>query len=256
ATLGGSLATLLVAGTTLPWRELRLELKALRSDLHFGFRLLPSGLLGLANARLDLLLMSLTISASQIAMYSVANNAYMPAGLLGAAMVVLITPAVASMMPANTDGSPSATQSQVKRIIRYSRLSVVITGAVGLGLAALAPIFLPLVFGNAFGPAVLLLWILIPGNLAKGYASTVAAGANGMRKAWVGNTAEVSGFIATITLLPVLLWRYGVVGAAVASTCSYVVSAVAAMLSLAILRRRVEREIPVPTVTYSNTKTA
>ncbi|MDQ6946300.1 MAG: oligosaccharide flippase family protein [Actinomycetota bacterium] len=258
ATLGGSVATLLVAGTTLPWRQLKPELRALRSDLHFGFRLLPSGLLGLANARLDLLLMSLAISASQIGMYSVANNAYMPAGLFGAAIAVLITPAVASIMPANTDAGFSAAQSQVRRILRYSRMNLAVTGAVSVVLAALAPVLLPLVFGPAFGPAVLLLWVLIPGNLAKSYAATVAAGANGMRKAWVGNTTEVCGFVATIVLLPALLWRYGVLGAAVASTCSYVASAVAATVSLAIVRRRVEREIRMSvgtSVTRSDTKT-
>src|SRR5205807_4797752 len=128
ATVAASIATLLVAGSRLPWRQLTLELRALRSDLHFGLRLLPSGLLGLANIRLDVLLMSLVISASQIGLYSVASNAYMPAGLLGAAMAVLITPAVARITPA-TAGTPlEAARRQIRKIMRYSRVNLAVTG--------------------------------------------------------------------------------------------------------------------------------
>jgi O-antigen/teichoic acid export membrane protein len=243
ATLGGSLATLVVAGAKLPWREVTLALGVLRSDLRFGFRLLPGGLLLLANARLDLMVLSLVISAGQIGLYSSAGNATMPATLVGSAMAVLITPAVAGITPANAKSPVLAAQMQIKKIERYCLVNLAIGSMLGVMLAALAPVLVPFVFGPAFGPAVLLLWILIPGCFGHTFASTIAAGASGMRKAWVGNVVELAGFVATATLLPVLVWRYGVLGAAVASSCAYLASAAAAMLSLRILRRDLSREL-------------
>lgn len=243
ATLAGSLATLVVAGARLPWREVTLALGALRSDLRFGFRLLPGGLLVLANGRLDVLLLSLVVSSPQIGMYSVAGNATMPATLVGSAMAVLITPAVARITPATARRPGHAAQMQIEKIERHSLVNLAIGTVAGMVLAALAPVLLPLVFGPAFGPAVVLLWILIPGCLVRTVATTITAGASGMRKAWVGNVVELAGFIATAVLLPVLVWRYGVLGAAVASTCSYLASAAVALLSLKILRRGLSREL-------------
>ena len=106
-------------------------------------------------------------------------------------------------------------------------------------LAALAPIAVPLLFGSAFQPVVMLVWVLIPGYMARTYFSLVIAGTLGVRRPWVGNVTEVAGLAVTAALLPLLLPRYGALGAAITSTAAYCASAVVAMYAI----RRLERQI-------------
>ena len=107
-------------------------------------------------------------------------------------------------------------------------------------LAALAPIAVPLLFGPAFQPVVLLVWVLIPGYIARTYAGLMTAGTLGVRRTWVGNLAEGAGFAVTAALLPLLLPRYGALGAAITSTASYCTSALVAMLAIRRLARQIQ----------------
>jgi O-antigen/teichoic acid export membrane protein len=108
-------------------------------------------------------------------------------------------------------------------------------------LAGLAPIAVPLVFGPAFQPVVLLVWVLIPGYIARTYAGMLTAGTLGVRRSWVGNVAEGAGFVVTAALLPFLLPRYQALGAAITSTAAYGTAALVAVLAIRRLARQIER---------------
>jgi O-antigen/teichoic acid export membrane protein len=228
-TIGGTTATLLFACTGVVWRETLVLPRVLLQDFKFGLKAAVAGWASIVNLRLDVLIMSTSVSAAQIGFYGIANNAMLPIATIAAAAAGLLTPAVARL------GSDAVAQTTLitREVSRYVRLSML--GAVGL--AAVAPFLIPALFGRAFGPAVVLVWILIPGYLARVWAGLITAGAIGMRRTRVGNAIEGCSLVVTVVLLPFLLPRYGAVGAAVTSTVAYLAAGITAAWSLRRLGR-------------------
>jgi O-antigen/teichoic acid export membrane protein len=118
--------------------------------------------------------------------------------------------------------------------------------AVAALLAAALPIFLPLIFGQDFKPAVELAWILLPGFIAHGYATIVDAGMVGMRTPWVGNLSQGAGALVTASLLPFLLPAYEAKGAAIVSSLAYTVSAGVALWASSRIYRTGLAATPAP----------
>jgi len=76
--LAGSLVALFYAARQLPWRSVHTDLHVLWGDMRFGAKTWLTSVMGLVNLRLDLLVLTLFVSASDIGLYSAANNAMMP----------------------------------------------------------------------------------------------------------------------------------------------------------------------------------
>ncbi|MFP9193642.1 polysaccharide biosynthesis C-terminal domain-containing protein [Natrialbaceae archaeon A-CW1-1] len=108
--------------------------------------------------------------------------------------------------------------TMVSRITRYN-LSLVILLAIGL--AALADDFVPLYFGSGFESAVLPLLLLLPGVLGFALARPIFAVGQGKGEIRIliaaTGVAAVINFILNIILIP----RYGMNGAAVATSIGY-----------------------------------
>jgi O-antigen/teichoic acid export membrane protein len=220
AALAGAAVCLGVAAHGLPWRRVTIALRELRRDLAYGARVFLTSILSLVNLRLDVILMTAFLGGSQIGWYSIAVSSMLPMTVVAAGASALITPAVARAR--GTFGGIGAHVAFVRRTaLRYGALTLAIGGV----LAASLPWALPLLFGKAFEPAVELAWILLPGFVAQGYAYIVDAGMIGLRKPWVGNAAQGIGMAFTVVMLPVLLPRYGAIGAAVTSSVAYVATA-------------------------------
>jgi O-antigen/teichoic acid export membrane protein len=235
-TVGSGIVALAVAGVGLPWRRIAVSFTELRSDLRFGLKGHLAALINLANVRLDLLLMSAFVSSAQVGFYGVANNLMMPVSSVGAAAAILLMPRVAAM--ARADSPLEVDQDQLASIREDRRRFLVVSIAGGAALAAVLPFAVPLLFGQAFEPVVVLAWVLIPGYIARTYASLIAAGTIGARRPWVANVTEGAGLVVTFALLPVLLPRYEALGAAVTSTAAYTASALTGCIAM----RRLERQ--------------
>jgi O-antigen/teichoic acid export membrane protein len=235
-TITGGIVALVLAASGLPWSRIALSARGLRSDLAFGAKAHVAGLLGLANVRLDLLLMSAFVSSAQVGYYGVANNMMVPVGLLAAAASQLITPRVAGM--SRTDNRLGADEAQLASIRGGARRYLLVGIGAGAAVAAAAPIAVPLLFGRAFDPVVTLVWVLTPGCVARTYATMTSAGTLGVRRPWVGNVTEGVGLLVTAALLPILLPRYDALGAAITSTAAYCASALAAAFAMRRLARQ------------------
>jgi O-antigen/teichoic acid export membrane protein len=236
-TIASGIVSLVVGAIGLPWRRLVVSLRELFRDLRFGAKAHLGSLIGMANVRLDLVLMSVFVAASQVGYYGVANNVMMPVTTLGTAAAVLLTPRVAKM--ADRDRRAEINESQFASIRKDGR-RYLLASAVGAGmLAVVAPFAVPILFGSAFQPVVVLVWVLIPGYIARTYAGLMSAGTLGARRTWVGNVTEGAGFAVTAALLPLLLPSYGALGAAITSTASYSTSALVAMLAIRRLARQI-----------------
>lgn len=216
---------LAIGAAGLPWRRISIALRSLRSDIAYGLRVFVTGLVGLVNVRLDLLVMSTFLGAREIGHYSIATSAMLPIALVSTTAATLILPSIAKARGARAGESETDITLIRRTALHYSLVMVAIAAL----LAVVLPIALPLVFGRDFEPAVALAWILLPGFVAQGYATIVNAGMVGMRTAWVGNVSQGAGVLITASLLPFLLPAYGATGAAIVSSLAYTVSAAVAL---------------------------
>ncbi|WP_225335208.1 oligosaccharide flippase family protein [Halomicrobium urmianum] len=106
----------------------------------------------------------------------------------------------------------------VSRTVRYNfSLSLLL----GLGLAALAHDFIPIYFGSEFESAIKPLLILLPG--AFGFALSRPIFAVGQGKGDLGRLIAATGTAAVLNLILnlFLIPRYGMIGAAAATSTSY-----------------------------------
>jgi len=223
-TAAGSLTGVIgvaVGAAGLPWRRVVVAVRELRSDIAYGLRVFLTGLLGLVNIRLDILLMSAFLGAQEIGFYSIATSAMLPIAIVSTTATSLILPSIGKARGARGGESGEDVSFIRRTALRYSLIML----AVAVFLAGLLPVALPLIFGQEFKPAVELAWILLPGFIAQGYATMVDAGMVGMRTPWVGNLSQGAGVFVTASLLPFLLPAYEAVGAAIVSSLAYTVSA-------------------------------
>jgi len=176
----GAIVSLIAGAWGLPWGTAALELRTFRQDLKFGLRLHAADLLVLTSLRLDVLVMSALFPAVQIGLYGAANSALMPVLILTSGSSALLTAKVANMA-ASRDPDVPVLHLQAAAVLREARKYALVSLAGGVALAALSPVLVRVVLGSAYGPAVKLIWILMPGYVCLGFSAIVAAGAEGMR---------------------------------------------------------------------------
>lgn len=232
ATLAGTAACLIWLGTSIPWRRGRFHRAEFSADLRFGATSAISGWANLVNARLDLLLMSAFVAASQLGYYGAANNVMLPVLTIPSAAATVLVPRVAALLGKSDLDRDEVTLLQVKLISEVARRYILVSLIGGAALAIAAPFIIPLLLGDSFKPAVVLVWILIPGFVGRAATAIIANGAAAMRYPRVGNVAEVVAVVVTLILLAVLLPSFAAKGAAIASTAAYLTSAVVAVIAL------------------------
>lgn len=123
-----------------------------------------------------------------------------------------------SLVAEETDG-----EARAALIGEGLRLTLYASAAVTIAVAGASPFFLPLLYGNEFRQSVTPLLVLLPGSVVfclsmVGESFLTAVGLPGRV-----TLSELFGFVVTAVGLPVVLPRFGIVGAAALSTGSYVV---------------------------------
>ena len=228
----GAVGSLVVSAQQLPWRSIQTNLAVLWKEVLFGVKISLSGVMGLANLRLDVLAMTIFLTSSDIGLYSAANNVMLPVASIAAAIAVITTARAARHQ------AEGGSQVAAEAIWSSSRQAFVLSLAGGVLLAVAAPIVVPALLGDAYRPSVPIIWILITGYIARSVTGVVIAGANGMRRPRAGYVSEGIGLAATLMLLPVLLPRWGITGAAITSSVSYFLAAAASLWWLLLVRQR------------------
>jgi O-antigen/teichoic acid export membrane protein len=82
------------------------------------------------------------------------------------------------------------------------------------------PFAIPLVFGNAFKPAIWPTEILLIGAFFIGARDLLSGGAQALGDPWLASKAHLFALVVTVGLLYVLLPTLGIMGAAIASTAA------------------------------------
>ena len=166
------------------------------------------------NYRVDVWIVQHFSGSAALGLYALAANLAMMLWMLPRALSTVLLPAMAA-------GDEGAGFTQTARL---GRLSLVATALLGLPLALTVPWWVTLLYGSDFraasGPFVLLLIGCVPFTLCVIHAAALA----GAGRPAVNLRASLAGLVVTVALDLALIPRYGIEGAAVASSASYLVT--------------------------------
>lgn len=180
--------------------------------LWYGMRVQIGSWANTASVRLDQLLLSVFAAAASLGLYVVAVNY---------ASVVLIVPGSAAlvmlpqMIQQHRDGKARVCLERWYRRLFWTTL-------LGGGAIALAAsVIVPVAFGSAFHEAVPLVAILTPATIILGMNEILSTAFRGIDRPEIASKSELVGVVVSVAALVVLLPRYGVYGAAIASLLAY-----------------------------------
>jgi O-antigen/teichoic acid export membrane protein len=167
------------------------------------------------NQRLDQLVISVFLSATQLGLYVVAVTFTLFTPLIGASIAVAGLPNLASL------------DARHERILLARRLvSVTLAASIVLSLPIiiLAPLLIKLFFGSAFAAGADITRIVAVASIALSTNRSLEAVLRGVGRPLAAGVAELVALGATVVGLAVLLPTLGLIGAAWASLLAYFVS--------------------------------
>jgi O-antigen/teichoic acid export membrane protein len=220
-----NLATVLL----LAWRTLRrypltgVDVPLLRSSMWYGLKAHGGSIGSIVNTRLDLVIIPAFLSAASVGLYSVATNVSSILPVLTGTVALMLLPVAARQ------------QGSARTVILTLQVTIGISLAIALPLAALAPFALKLVYGGGFEEAALPLRLLLPGAVAQAGVMVLWSGLLAADRPFLASAAILPAAILTGVGLVIFLPTYGINAAAIISTTSYVVEVV----GLAILYKRI-----------------
>jgi O-antigen/teichoic acid export membrane protein len=219
----GPLASWLAAMVVLRPHGMSLRPRLRRSVslpvLGFGVRGDLANLTQFFSYRLDSFLVNAFVGAAAVGIYSIATRL--------AELLWVVPTAVSNVV------LPRAAASRAEDLNRSTprmfgrTLAVVAASAVVL--AALSGPVIYLFYGRAFAAAAVPLLLLLPGIVLLGGATVLTNELAGRGHPGYNTINSVTGLMATVLLDLILIPRFGIKGAAIASTLAYTVNAVLAV---------------------------
>ncbi len=176
---------------------------------------LPSYLANMAqflNYRLDIFFVSYFVGVKGVGLYSLAVGIAQLLWLVSGATSQVLYPDVAA------SADQVSAQQRTARVTRLSLwLSIVLAGGLALG----GNVLLPLVYGAAFRESVPALMWLLPGVTFFSITNVMGSYFAGIGKPHLNLVASLVGLIVTVALDLMLIPWLGIIGAAIASSMSY-----------------------------------
>jgi len=188
------------------------DLPLLYRMINYGVKAYIGNLSSILNIRLDQLILAIVVSPALFGFYVVAFTISGGASLVSGAVASIALPTVSSI---------SSLENKLISFARFLRFDLWISVMVSLVLFLILPWFLPLLFGDAFIPSIPAARILVFAGVISGMNNVMSAGLKGCGMPLVSTLGEVITLIATLFFLSVLIPKYQIYGAALASFFSY-----------------------------------
>ena len=170
------------------------------------------------NYRLDVFFVSFFAGAAAVGLYTLAAALAQQIWLISAAAAMVLLPRVAA--------GQDAAAANAGKTAQATRLALWCSACAAMLLAVLAKPLVQKLFGEAFLPSLYALWWLLPGIVAFSIVNVIASYFAGMGKPRLNLLVALVGLFLTVLLDLMLIPRHRIIGAAIASTASYVSSAV------------------------------
>lgn len=191
----------------------------LRSFLNFGLRGYAATLMMTVSYRLDALIVNGLSGVASVGYYSIAT-AMAEALWYGAnGLALVMFPQISSMEKKEAD--------RITPVVCRNAVFVTLIGAVVM--FAIGQQLILTVFGQAMMPAVHPLWLLLPGIVTLTVAKIISSYLSGIGKPIFSTYLAAGSMTLTVALDLLLIPRYGISGAAAASSIVYTCTAAAAV---------------------------
>jgi O-antigen/teichoic acid export membrane protein len=194
-------------------RPKRPDWRLLVAFLRYGIKPYLSSLLGLLSLRLDAMLVaSLALNGIHAAgVYSVATN-------LAELLLFIPVSIRLTLFPMVAAGSSAEANKLTPLACRHT---VLLTCFLALVLGTAGPYAIRQIYGGAFADASMPLLILLPGVITFSQAVILYGDLNGRGKPEAAVVSTLASLLLTVILDCLLIPKYGIIGAAVASSCAY-----------------------------------
>ena len=191
-----------------------IEMKYVKLILSFAFIAYIGNIAQFLNYRIDLWFVDSFAGVKELGLYSLASNFSQLIWILPQSIALVLLPYTAA----------SGVVDNLDKTLVIGRICFLTIGLFCLFLAAVSQPLIEILYGAEFSDSVpifrLLLFGVAPFCLSVIYASFLA----GIKKHEVNMKASILGLIATITLDLILIPKYGGLGAAIASSLSYIIT--------------------------------
>ncbi len=180
--------------------------------LGYGGKVYAGEVTSTANLRLDQILMAALFPPEMLGVYVVAVSSASIPEMFASAVRMVSSAKIAAV------ATPEARREQLVSTFR-KYIAISLPGI--LLMALVLPFAIPLVFGREFEAAIVPAEVLLVGSLLLGIRGVLAGGAQALGDPWIGSKAEVCSLPVTSALLLLLMPKFGILGAAIASVLSY-----------------------------------
>lgn len=198
--------------------------RVLGESVTYGFKSYVQNLVGHLNYRLDVYLLAMFLHPAQVAFYVIATNV--------AELAWYIPNSVGTVLFPRLSAAPRERVHPLTAEV--CRHTVFITVLATLGLAAVSWLVIPLFYGPAYLPALVPLFILLPGILTMAVYKVLTRNFSSRNRQQMSILAAGVALALNVVLSVMVIPRYGIGGAAVSSLISYTIAS--AILLVAFLR--------------------
>ena len=193
-----------------------LDWELLKESLRFGLKGHLGNIAGFLNYRMDTLLVAYFVGASGVGLYSIAVGMAEMVGILPSAVALVLLPKVASSEGESAWPIAAASCRNVVLLSVVAAFFLLALGRPAIGLA----------YGTAFLPSYSALIALLPAMIALGIDRVLSAYLTGSGRPIMATYAIIVATAVNLGLNLVLIPRWGITGAAAASSVSYSVDAI------------------------------
>lgn len=203
---------------------LRLGIKrdVFRKLIGFGIKGYAANLMMFFNYRLDSLIVNGLVGVASLGIYSIAVSL--------AEVIWYAAGAIGTVMFPHVSGLERREADRVTPIVCRNVYFITLLGVVTM--FAVSRWVILLAFGSAMLPALTPLWLLLPGILALSGSKVISSYLSGIGRPEYATAIAGGTVIITIILDLLMIPRYGIAGAAAASSIVYTAAAVASLYAL------------------------
>ncbi len=186
----------------------------------FGVQGESGNILQLMNYRLDQYIVRGFVGLAGVGIYAVGVSMTEAVWMIANAVAIVLVPRLTADEAEARWMAPVATRN-----------TLVVAAGGAIALAVIAPFVLPAVFGHAFDGSVHALWLLLPGTVALTGSKVLTSYIFSRGRPLVNTGITIVSLVVTTIALFALVPRYGINGAAAASSLAYGAHFVAALFA-------------------------
>jgi len=195
------------------------DMRALKDSLIFGIQAHLGTILNFFSRRLDVFIVNFFTGVTNVGLYAVASSLAELLWYFPNAFGFVLFPKIASSDP------ETAKQFTPK----IARLSALVTMVAAGGLFLVSRPMIRFLYTKEFLPSLQPLWILLPGAVSVSYSQIFFNDLGGRGKPYYGTAASLVSLIVTLGGDILLIPRFGITGAAVASSLANITNAAVAI---------------------------